>query len=158
MFCPNCGKNVSAKLKYCSGCGERLSKAAEIDKDGLPGKMLDNILTTLFLVVMFGLGILVGLVAVLLSNNVEPKFVVFVAVAYLAAVFGICYTLLSQVPKLIDAKLKANDEYSRHVPVRNEEFVQLPPRSTNQLDEFREPASVTDGTTRTLDKIPVRER
>lgn len=152
MFCPNCGKNVNAKLKYCSGCGDRLSKATEFDKDGTPGKMLDNILTTLFLVVMFGLGILVGLVAVLLGNNVETKFVFLVAVAYLAAVFGICYTLLSQVPKLIDAKLKASDFSARAEPA-----VMLPPRSTNQLEEFRQPASVTDSTTRTLDKIPARE-
>ncbi|MEO7658333.1 MAG: hypothetical protein ABIV48_01855, partial [Pyrinomonadaceae bacterium] len=46
---------------------------ADEDKDGTPGKMLDNILTTLFLVVMFGFGILVGLVAVLLGNDVCCK-------------------------------------------------------------------------------------
>ena len=149
MYCPNCGKTVNQKLKYCNGCGERLSKAAEIDKDGTPGKMLDNILTTLFLVVMFGLGILVGLVAVLLGSNVEPKFVVFISIAYLAAVFGVCYTLVSQVPKLIDAKLKpksVSDESAAHP--------QLAPLTTAQLEEYREPAmSVTDHTTKTLDKV-----
>ena len=153
MFCPNCGKNVNAKLKYCNSCGERLSKAEEIDKDGEPGKMLDNILTTLFLVVMFGLGILVGLVAVLLGNNVEPRFVVVIAMGYLAAVFGVCYTLLSQVPKLIDAKLK-----SRLDPHEFAEHRQLEPRTTAQLAEHREPASVTEHTTRTLDKVPVERR
>src|SRR5688572_228551 len=107
MFCPNCGETVNKNLKYCKSCGERLSKATEIDKDGMPGKMLDNILTTVFLVVMFGLGILVGLVAVLLGNNLEPKFVVLISIAYLAAVFGICFILLREVPKLIDARLKA---------------------------------------------------
>ncbi len=151
MYCPNCGKTADKKLKYCSGCGERLSKAAEIDKDGTPGKMLDNILTTLFLVVMFGLGILIGLVAVLLGNNVEPKFVMFIAIAYLAAIFGICYTLLSQVPKLIDARLKAsmqNDEPLTHR--------QLESPTTAQLEGFREPAmSVTEHTTKTLDQIPI---
>lgn len=152
MYCPNCGKTVNKKLKYCNGCGERLSKAAEIDKDGTPGKMLDNILTTLFLVVMFGLGILVGLVAVLLGSNVEPRFVMFIAIAYLAAVFGICYTLLSQVPKLIDARLKSQQELA-------EPFTrpQLEPVTTAQLEEFREPVmSVTDRTTRTLDQVPLK--
>lgn len=153
MFCPNCGKDVNAKLKYCSGCGERLSKAFEIDKEGMPGKMLDNVLTTIFLVVMFGLGILVGLVAVLLGNGVEPKFVMFISMAYLAAVFGICYQLLSQVPKLIDAKLRSREAAEIVMPE-----VRLPPRTTAQLEEFREPASVTDNTTRTLDKIPIAER
>lgn len=150
MFCPNCGKDVNATLKYCSGCGERLLKEAEIDKDGTPGKMLDNVLTTIFLVVMFGLGILVGLVAVLLKSNVEPKFVMFISIAYLAAVFGICYQLLSQVPKLIDAKLRPRETSETVIP-----DVQLPPRSTNQLEEFRTPASVVENTTRTLDKVPI---
>jgi hypothetical protein len=152
MFCPNCGKNVNSKLKYCNGCGERLSKAAEVDKDGTPGKMLDNILTTLFLVVMFGLGILVGLVAVLLGSNVEPKFVMFIAMAYLGAVFGICYTLLSQVPKLIDAKLKAASaaSYEPAAPL------ELRPVTTAQLGMPADmPPSVTEHTTRTLDKVPV---
>ena len=150
MYCPNCGKIANQKLKYCSGCGERLSKPSEMDKDGTPGKMLDNILTTLFLVVMFGLGILVGLVAVLLGNNVEPRFVVFIAIAYLAAVFGICYTLLSQVPKLIDAKLKVRERSYEYV-----EPPQLEPLTTAQLEEYREPVSVIENTTRTLDKVSV---
>lgn len=151
MFCPNCGTTVNKKLKYCNSCGERLSKSAEIDKDGMPGKMLDNILTTVFLVVMFGLGILVGLVAVLLGSNVEPKFVVFITVAYLAAVFGICYTLLTQVPKLIDARLKAN-EYEEE----SRQAARIAPLTTAQLEEYREPVmSVTDHTTKTLDKVPI---
>jgi len=65
MYCPNCGTTVNKKLKYCKVCGERLSKVDEVDKDGTPGKMLDNILTTIFLVVMVGLGILVLLILVM---------------------------------------------------------------------------------------------
>jgi hypothetical protein len=154
MYCPNCGKGVNKTLKYCNGCGERLSKVDEIDKDGTPGKMLDNVLTTVFLIVMFGLGILVGLVAVLLQNSIEPKFVMFISIAYLAAVFGICYQLLSQVPKLIDAKLRPRE---RETAILADQVpqVQLPPLSTNQLDEFREPASVVENTTRTLDEVRV---
>lgn len=152
MYCSNCGNTVNNKLKYCNSCGERLSKAAEIDTDGTPGKMLDNILTTLFLVVMFGLGILVGLVAVLLGNGVRIEPVVVIVIVYLAAVFGICYTLLTQVPKLIDAKLRTLNEH-------DEPFVprQLDPVTTAQLAEFREPVgSVTDRTTKTLEQVPLK--
>src|SRR5688572_33446450 len=106
MHCPNCGESVNKNLRFCKSCGERLSKAAEIDKDGMPGKMLDNVLTTIFLIVMFGLGILVGLVAVMLGNNVKTEIVTVIVLAYLAAVFGICFLLVKQVPKLIDARLK----------------------------------------------------
>lgn len=152
MFCPNCGKAVNKKLKYCNSCGERLSKVAEIDKDGMPGKMLDNILTTIFLVVMFGLGILVGLVAVLLGNDVKIEPVIIVVIAYLGAITGICFTLAKQVPKLIDARLRASEytDESRHA-------ARLAPLTTSQLEEYREPAdSIVDHTTKDLDKIPLK--
>ncbi|MEQ1642934.1 MAG: zinc ribbon domain-containing protein [Pyrinomonadaceae bacterium] len=151
MFCPNCSASVNKKLKYCSSCGERLSKSSEIDKDGMPGKMLDNVLTTVFLVVMFGLGILVGLVAVLMGSGMPMQPVVVIIVAYLAAVFGICIMLLKQVPKLIDARLRA-DGYAEE----SREAGRLAPLTTAQLEEYREPVmSVTDRTTKTLDKVPL---
>ena len=75
-----------------------------------------------------------------------------IVIAYLAAVFGICYTLVKQVPKLIDARLRATEfaEESR-------ERARLAPLATGQLAEYREPAmSVTDHTTKTLDKSPLK--
>ncbi len=153
MYCPDCGKTVNAKLKYCNGCGGRLSRETE-DKDGTPGKMLDNILTTLFLTVMFGFGILVGLVAVLLGNGVPTEFVTMIVIAYLAAIFGVCLMLVKQVPKLIDAKLRSLNAAS-DAPSQ----AQLRPLTTAQLDEYREPVmSVTDHTTRTLEDASVKER
>lgn len=149
MYCSKCGNFADDGLKYCKSCGAKLKpdKAINSAKD-----MLDNILTTLFLVVMFGLGILVGLVAVLLGNGVEPKFVVFISIAYLAAIFGICYTLSAQVPKLIDARLNRPNE--------TPEFLtpdQLSPKTTGQLPEHLKPASVTEHTTRTLDEVMQRK-
>ncbi len=153
MYCPHCGNTVNAKLKYCNGCGGQLKRETE-DKDGTPGKMLDNILTTLFLTVMFGLGILVGLVAVLLGNSVPTEIVTIIVIAYLAAVFGICFMLVKQVPKLIDAKLKGSNASHETTSAP-----QLRPLSTGQLEEYREPVmSVTDHTTRTLDDLPARRK
>lgn len=150
MYCQGCGQSYSKEQKFCTSCGSQmLVSENEIDKDGMPGKMLDNVLTTVFLIVLFGLGILVGLVAVLLGSNIEPKFVMFISIAYLAAVFGICATLLKQVPKLIDARLnkyKGGDSNVRPL---------LQPRTTAQLEEPLTPvASVTDRTTRILERIP----
>src|SRR5687768_9986642 len=149
MYCPTCGETVNEKLRFCKSCGERLSKAEEIDKDGMPGKMLDNILTTIFLIVMFGLGILVGLVAVLLGNAVRTEVVTVIVIAYLASIFGVCFMLVRQVPKLIDARLRSAALDERESSLR-------PSTSYVQLDEYREPVmSVTDRTTKTLDKIPL---
>lgn len=147
MFCPNCGQNVNKKLKYCNACGERLSKADVVDKDGLPGKMLDNLLTTIFLLVMFGMGILVGLAAVLLGNNVSYELVTIIVAIYLAAIFGISFPLVRQAVKLVDYRLKANDTDATS---ESASFL-LAAKTTGQLEEYREPASVTDHTTKTLD-------
>lgn len=150
MYCSNCGSSVNDKLKYCNSCGERLGK--DEDKEGAPGKMLSNILTTLFLVVLFGLGILVGLVGVLLGNHTPNELVAIIVIAYLIAVFGICFTLLRQVPKLIDAKLNRKSSLTPDfIPPQK-----LDPRTTAQLGDYQQPASVTEHTTRTLEGIPIK--
>lgn len=152
MYCPTCGSLASAKLNYCKNCGAKLVKESKLERekaDDSAKSMLDNILTTLFLVVMFGLGILVGLVAVLLGNGVDHTTVGIIIGFYIAAVFGICYILLSQVPKLINAKLAPERETPESFPPP-----QLSAKTTGQLEEYREPVrSVTEHTTRTLDKV-----
>ena len=146
MYCSTCGSLMTAELNYCKNCGSKLVTAKDNDSSK---SMLDNVLTTLFLVVMFGLGILVGLVAVLLGNGVNHETVTIIVVFYLVAVFSICYMLLSQVPKLIDAKLKPQ----RETP-ESYQPPQLAAKRTTQLEEHREPVgSVIENTTRTLDKV-----
>ena len=142
---------MTSALKFCNSCGTKLSFGLE-DRDGTPGKMLGNVLTTLFLIVMFGLGILVGLVAVLLGSGVKTEIVMMTIIVYLAAIFGICFSLVRQVPKLIDARLKgSNLPFAERVDPSH-----LNSRTTAQLEEYRTPvASVTDHTTKTLDKVPV---
>ena len=150
MFCSKCGSVLSSGLKYCKTCGNKLTGDTE-DKDGMPGKMLDNILTTLVFIVIFGMGILVGLAAVLLANDVKTEVVMSVVITYLATIFGICFSLVRQVPKLIDARLKASGYSADTVvqPLSN-------PRTTPQLQEHVTPvSSVTDHTTRTLEKVPL---
>lgn len=148
MYCPTCGRTVSEGLKYCNRCGERLAK--DVDNNGTAGQMLNNILRTLFAIVVSGLGILVGLIAVLLGNGVKTDAVAALVLVYLLVLFGICFTLIRQVPKLIDAKLK-----ERNDPISMSSQPQLPPQTTGQLDEYREAVmSVTDHTTKTLNKVP----
>lgn len=152
MYCRSCGRQVDKGLKFCNGCGAKLGRTDENDAEGTPGKMLDNILTTLFLTVFFGMGILVGLVAVLLGNGVSTEMVAIVTITYIAAILGIAVILGRQVPKLIDAKLKMRSE-ADHEPSP----AQLRPLTTAQLEEYREPAgSVTEHTTRTLEEAPIR--
>lgn len=148
MYCSTCGNSISGALKYCKNCGVKLVKDEEEDT---PESILDNLLTTLCFVALGGLGILVGLVAVLLGKAVYFQLVAVIAIAYLTALFGICYMLLSQIPKLIDAKLNRKSEQGERT-----EIAQLYAKNTAQLAEAREPAaSVTENTTRTLEKAAV---
>lgn len=149
MYCSKCGTEIRGDLKYCNKCGQRLHP--ETDIDGMPGKMLDNILTTLFLVAILGLGILVGLVAVLLDKDVPTQFVIIISLGYLAAIFGICVSLVRQVTKLVDHRLGGS-----RVPASPDHELPLP--TTARLPEHLGPVdSVTDATTRTLEAPTIRQ-
>lgn len=106
--------------------------------------------TTLVVVGTGGLGILVGLVAVLLDKIPHYEPVLMFAVVYLIILFGICFMILRQIAKLIDADLQSRKPPVEQLPLH----VQLPRPSQGRLEEYREPTSVTDHTTRTLDKAP----
>ena len=145
MYCPSCAKPVKDGLKYCNNCGAKI--AAGIDD--AHAKMLDDLLETLFWTAILGLGILIGLIAVMLYRQVQPELVAVVSVVYLATVGTICFMLNRQVSKLVDAKLRilGTSTDAGNAP-------QLKGQTTAQLDEFREPAnSITERTTKDLDKV-----
>ena len=141
MFCSRCGKQIDDSLKFCNGCGVQIKK-----EDDSP---LNSLITALIIIGTAGLGILVGLSAVLLDKIPNFGPVLIFGVIYLGALFGICFMIMRQITKVIDADLGR-----RRLPESEKRPVELPAHSTNQLEEFREPASVTDQTTRTLDKVP----
>jgi hypothetical protein len=146
MYCESCGKKIDESLNYCNGCG------ASIRTEGRSQKSLAAFLIAgLTAITISGFLLLAILLAVLVDRvtpRIEPLFA-FGAV-FLFVLFGIAFLIIRQVSRVIDHELKA-----RELPKRKAEpLVQLPPKSTNPLDEFREPASVTDHTTRTLNEVP----
>lgn len=150
MYCSKCGSLVNDALKYCKSCGVRLLE--DDDKD-THGSILDNLLTTLCFIVLGGLGILIGLIAVLLDKSVSHEAVALIAITYIVGLFGICFMILSPVPKLITAKLNKESERGETIS-----FVQLPAKNTAQLEEHRESVlSVTENTTRTLEKVAIEQ-
>lgn len=150
MYCERCGKPIDEALNYCNGCGALLRRDAPPSRSTTGIMIAATAVTTIA-----GLMILWVLMVMLLerSRAAEPVFA-FGAV-FLLVLCGICFMMMRQVSKLIDAELKSRDFPQRTGPPP---AVQLPPRSTSQLEEFREPASVTDHTTRTLEPTPLRER
>lgn len=142
MYCSKCGSLVNDALKYCKNCGEKLGKDKEKET---PKSIIDDLLTTLCFVVLGGLGILIGLVAVLLENGINQSSVAVIAVFYLAAIAAICYLILSPLPKLIDANIRKYTGSEEPAPP-----VRLAAPTTAQLEEHRQPATSVIENTRVI--------
>lgn len=145
MYCERCGKQIDKGLNFCNGCGAQLKKDGEKDQSALV-----TLIGALIAVGVGGFAILIPIFAILLDkiDRYEPVFAF--AALYLLLQFGICFMIARQISRLIDAKVGSGDtvETVKYSPA------QLSRRSTNQLEEFREPASVIENTTRTLDRFP----
>ena len=151
MYCERCGKQLDEALNFCNGCGAQLKKSGS---DTELKSVLNTLLVALIVVATAGIGVLAGLLAILLDRvpRIEP--VIIFSFFYLATIFGVCFLIMRQVSKLIDARLSGKDLYEAVSP--QEPLVQLPPKTTAQLEEHRQPASVVDVTTRTLEEVPIR--
>ncbi len=146
MYCSSCGSETNETLNFCKKCGKRLEKGVD---SATAKSMFEAFMTGTVVVIVGGLGILIGLIAMLLHNGVAPKDAGIIAMIYLAALTITSVMLLRNLPKLIDARLGS----SRPEPT---EYAapQLTSKTPAQLDEARQPASVVEDTTRTLDKVP----
>ncbi len=151
MFCQKCGNSVDEHLSYCNRCGSKLFK-----EDVSPQATANSVATNLSMAVGFtglgGLGILVGLIAVLLKNNALREVIVILAICYLAALFGICFLMLQQISRLTKASQSPDEK-----TIGQSSPGQLNAVNTAQLEEHREPLmSVTEHTTRTLDEVSIK--
>ena len=146
MYCSNCGSLVNENLNYCKSCGGKVVK----DNDGEQTKpMLNTLVTSVGFIGVLGLGILVGLVGVLLKNSVPNDVVGIIVAFYLATLFGICFSLIRLMSKLIDANVgKKTDK------IGTSQTPQLAQPPTPQLNEYHQPVrSVTEHTTRNFENI-----
>jgi hypothetical protein len=150
MYCERCGKTIDESLNYCNNCGAQLRRESPPPRSLVAVMIGATALTTIA-----GLLIMAVLLAILLERSQFPEPVFAFGAVFLLVLGAISFMMMRQVSKLIDAELKSRDFSQRTSPPP---AVQLPPRSTSQLEEFREPASVTDHTTRTLEPTRVQER
>ena len=146
MYCSTCGTLLDTKLNYCKRCGARIEKLATTENTG----GLQSLSMSAGFVGLGGLGLTVGLIAILLKNNVVIEAVVILAMCFLATVFGITFLMMRQLSRMT---MPATGEQISEKP----NPVQLGATNTAQLEEYRQPAqSVTEHTTRTLEKELVK--
>lgn len=145
MFCASCGTPITQNLNYCKRCGARVEKLAIAEKS----EALEYMSMATGFVGLGGLGLTVGLIAILLNFKVDPTAIVIITLAFLSTVFGISFLMLQRISQMSGNAQNVNPAPS--------EKSQLNAPNTAQLEEPRQPAaSVTENTTRTLEKEPVK--
>lgn len=142
MYCPSCGKALSQKLKYCNHCGAKLNAAIESSE-----KRLDEYLDGLFWITVFGLGLILGGMALMKSLNLGQWLV-------------IAYLIISSLAFIINFGLSLV-EVARLMRIRKEErgAGQTGQLDTSELIEEKQhisleaAPSVTENTTRRLEPV-----
>jgi len=143
MYCATCGSLLNQELNYCNRCGARVDKLAVSENKS---EALQYLSMATGFVGLGGLGLTVGLIAILLNFNVQSEVVVMLALAFLAAVFGISFLMIQQISRMTNASQPSSKNVF--------ENSQLSSSNTAQLEEPRIPAaSVTENTTRTLERV-----
>ncbi|HMS08853.1 MAG TPA: zinc ribbon domain-containing protein [Pyrinomonadaceae bacterium] len=155
MYCERCGKQINDSLNFCNGCGAQLRKEKEKDEEK---SVFSGLLSALIAVAVVGFGVLVGFTAILLDKIEKTEAIFAFVLAYLATLFAVLYMIGRQLAKVIDRKMEAEPRPKTQTLGEPQTFVQLPPKSTNPLEDLNGPASVTEHTTRTLDEVPVERR
>jgi apolipoprotein N-acyltransferase len=150
MYCSTCGKSLNDNLNYCNNCGTRVENKAVKVRNGSPMLGIGAVF-----VGIVGLICFVPLLRELLFSRLEQWAVIAILVAYLLTVLAMFAVLIGHVwKKSGDIRIngaQGADEYQTQAAIQG--------INTAQLQEPREPVmSVTEHTTRTLDKIPSADR
>jgi hypothetical protein len=148
MFCPSCGVALAQRMKYCNRCGSQLltsRDAAEIESSE---KRLREEMVDLFWVTVFGLGLILGGMALIKSVLHLSEWILIAYMIVSSTAFTINFALsLWQIRRLARASAGLK------------EILQAGQLDTNELEPVKARAalesspSVTENTTRTLEPI-----
>ena len=145
MYCANCGVQINQELNYCNHCGAKVSKVELETRKTIA----ENLSSSLGYIGGFGMFGFIFVVLVLVKNGVHPTALTFISLFYLASLFGICFLILRQTAGFSKKSLPENKKTQPGFQTG-----QLNSANTARLEEHREPViSVTENTTRTLDKV-----
>lgn len=97
MYCSTCGTEIKAELNYCNRCGARVDKLATA---GNKSEALEYLSMATGFVGLGGLGLTIGLIAILLNYSVDRTVIVIITLAFLSAVFGISNVMVQQISRM----------------------------------------------------------
>lgn len=150
MYCSTCGNKIAEHLNYCNGCGARIEKNPLVISNSSSPYLGKALAVTS----MMGFISFIGVLKIVLENSgLDIPAKVIIILAYLATLVFIVAMMIGHMWKTSgDIRVKY------HEPKMPDDYrspAGLRPVTTAQLEEQRQPASVTEHTTRTLDQVPV---
>lgn len=147
MFCSTCGNSVHEKLNYCNVCGAKINNGAPRNVNSAAAPILSIAIGFFGVAGLFGF---IMLLKILLESRLDQAAILTILIVYLVALFLICSVIAGHIWKPADININAPQTPDGYAPPR-----QFRAENTNQLPEARESfvTSVTEETTRTLDKV-----
>lgn len=146
MFCPTCGNALSQKLKYCNRCGANLATTDVVASKAVE-KRLDDYLDGLFWLTVLGLAFIIGGMILMKKFQFSETLI-------------LAYMVLSSAAFLVNFAINLR-EVQRLKRFR-EEAIGIGAGVTSELSlppaDFSTLASVTENTTRNLEKISNDQR
>ena len=147
MYCPSCGTAVAQQMKYCNRCGAQLITVAESSKE-----RLDQYLDGLFWITVFGLGLILGGLALMKGLHLGDGLIA-------------AYLILSSLAFAINFGLNLREVLRMHRSPREAKALgQMGHLDTNELipgkagPALEAAPSVTENTTRTLEPVYSKRR
>ena len=146
MYCPSCGHEITAELKYCNRCGANLSVPTVTFAPGPPVKLaLPSVVMGLTIVI--GLGIIFGGATSFANVGIHPAAIVWIVLFSAATLFGCVAMMIRFWTKMVTLQRETTSSQ----PLRSA-FVERP--RPQQLPPRMEPVgSVTENTTRTFSPV-----
>lgn len=146
MYCPTCGNEITAELKYCNRCGANLSlSASSLSPQVVAPVKLTAPTVVIGLTITGGLGVIFAGVTELAQMHVHPAAITWMFLFSMATLFGCSAMLIRFWSKMVGAQQQQPMAPPQNVRPAFGRGIQqqLPPR-------FEPVPSVTEHTTRTF--------
>lgn len=153
MYCPTCGNDISAELKYCNRCGANLSMVPEtvLAPPAKPVKITIPVIVLGFTVTL-GIGLIFNTASELASRQMNSVAIVWMVIFGLATLFGCTALMLRFFLKVLAMNRETYQPQNQIRP-----HVQTPAQMPSARPAFQprlEPVpSVTEHTTRTFSQV-----
>jgi hypothetical protein len=146
MYCPTCGNEISAELKYCNRCGANLTLPASVAPMMLAPVKLTVPSIVLGITILGGLGVIAGAATEFARQGLHPAAIVWMVLFSSATLFGCIGLLIRFLTKMMTMHREIAPPQPQPVFHDRPPMQHLPPRM--------EPVpSVTENTTRTFTPV-----